>query len=320
MTVQNLWPLAFLVLVPVIILLYLLKQKVKDRPFSSVMLWQEIYKNLEAKTPFEKLKQSILMYLQILIMLMLIFALMTPVLKKGGALQENTVIVIDNSASMQYLYDDDDTRLEHSKKEAKKEIDRLSEDTMVTLISCGEEAVVVYQGKDKTTLKKRLNEIEATIEAGTPDVAAGIVNSVIAKLENVQIVCYTDTDFSSDEWTKNNKDAALVVENVYSKGENISLDYVNYSVTEDGVEALCKITNYGENEVTQDVSLYADSDIVDVQAVTVKPQESETVYFEKQNIATDGSVILRAELSKKDCLTADNHQSIVVNANMEKTG
>ncbi|MDE5864057.1 MAG: VWA domain-containing protein, partial [Lachnospiraceae bacterium] len=98
-----------------------------------------------------------------------------------------------------------------------------------------------------------------------------------------------------------------------------SLDYVNYSVTEDGVEALCKITNYGENEVTQDVSLYADSDIVDVQAVTVKPQESETVYFEKQNIATDGSVILRAELSKKDCLTADNHQSIVVNANTEKT-
>ncbi|MDE5863990.1 MAG: VWA domain-containing protein, partial [Lachnospiraceae bacterium] len=126
MTVQNLWPLAFLVLVPVIILLYLLKQKVKDRPFSSVMLWQEIYKNLEAKTPFEKLKQSILMYLQILIMLLLIFALMAPVLKKGGALQENTVIVIDNSASMQYLYDDDDTRLEHSKKEAKKEIDRLS--------------------------------------------------------------------------------------------------------------------------------------------------------------------------------------------------
>ena len=44
MTVQNLWPLAFLVLVPVIILLYLLKQKVKDEPFSSTMLWHEIYK------------------------------------------------------------------------------------------------------------------------------------------------------------------------------------------------------------------------------------------------------------------------------------
>lgn len=318
MTVQNLWPLAFLVLVPVIILLYLLKQRVKDEPFSSTMLWQEIYKNLEAKTPFEKLKQNILMYLQILLMLLLIFAMMAPVLKKGGALQENTVIVIDNSASMQYLYNENDTRLEHSIKEAKKEIDRLSEDTVVTLVSCGEEASVVYQGRDKTTLKKRLNGIEETLETGTLDAAAGVVNSVIADMENVQVICYTDTDFSSDEWTKNNTNASLIVEDVYSKGENCSLDYVNYSSEEDGVEALCRITNYGEQEVTQDVSLYVNSDITDVQTITVNPQESETVYFEKQKIAADGSVVLKAELSGKDSLTADNSQSIAVTANTEK--
>lgn len=318
MTVQNLWPLAFLVLVPVIILLYLLKQRVKDEPFSSTMLWQEIYKNLEAKTPFEKLKQNILMYLQILLMLLLIFALMAPVLKKGGLLQENTVFVMDNSASMQYLYDEKDTRLEHSIKEAKKEIDQLSENTMVTLISCGAEASVVYQGKDKTTLKKRLNEIEETLEAGTLDGAAGVVNSVIADMENVQIICYTDTEFSSDIWTKSNTKAALIVEDVYSKGSNCSLDYVNYSAETDGVEALCRITNYGEEEVTQDVSLYVNTDIADVQTVTIQPQESETVYFKKQNIAMDGSVVLKAELSEKDSLTADNSQSIAVTANTEK--
>ena len=61
MAVQNMWPLAFLVLIPVIIILYLLKQKAVDTPFSSNLLWQEIYRNLEAKTPFEKLKQNILM-------------------------------------------------------------------------------------------------------------------------------------------------------------------------------------------------------------------------------------------------------------------
>ncbi|MCI8508065.1 MAG: VWA domain-containing protein [Lachnospiraceae bacterium] len=317
MTVQNLWPLAFLVIVPVIILLYLLKQKVKDQSFSSTMLWQEIYKNLEAKTPFEKLKQNILMYMQILLMLLLIFALMTPVLKRGG-IQENTVIVIDNSASMQYLYDDHDTRLEHSLKEAKKEIDRLSENAMVTLITCGKDAAVIYQGRDKSTLKKRLNGIEAVMEAGTPDVAAGVINSVIEKLNHVQIICYTDTAFSSNDWIKNNKNASLIVEDVYSKGENCSLDYVNYSVTEDGVEALCRITNYGEREITQDVSLYAGSDIADVQTVTVKPKESETVYFEKQNIVLDGSMVLRGELSGKDSLMADNSQSIAVTADTEK--
>lgn len=318
MTVQNLWPLAFLSVVPVIILLYLLKQKVKDQSFSSTMLWQEIYKNLEAKTPFEKLKQNILMYMQILLMLLLIFALMAPTLKKGGVLQENTVIVMDNSASMQYLYDEHDTRLEHSIKEAKKEIDRLSEDAMVTLISSGKDAAVVYQGRDKSTLKKRLNGIEATMEAGTPDVAAGLINSVIAELNHVQIICYTDTSFNSNDWIKNNKNASLIVEDMYSIGENCSLDYVNYSVAKDGVESLCRITNYGEKEITQDVSLYAGQDIVDVQTVTVKPKESETVYFEKQDIAVDGSIVLRGELSGKDSLMADNSQSIAVMADTEK--
>ena len=58
MTVQNMWPLAFCVLIPIIILLYILKQRAKDQTFSSILLWQEIYKNLEARTPFEKLKHK----------------------------------------------------------------------------------------------------------------------------------------------------------------------------------------------------------------------------------------------------------------------
>jgi len=318
MTVQNIWPLAFLILIPVIILLYLLKQKVKDEPFSSTLLWQEIYKNLEAKTPFEKLKQNILMYLQILLMLLLILALMAPVLKKGGVLQENTVIVIDNSASMQYLYDGQDSRLEYSIKQAEKEIDGLSENSTVTLISCNSEAMVLYQGKDKSTLKRRLKDIEPTMETGNLDLATNVVNSVIDDMSNVQVLCYTDTDFESSQLTKSNEKAAFIVEDVYSEGENCSLDYVNYSVEEDGVEVLCKVTNHGEQDVTQDVSLYVGSEIADVQTVTVKAGESENVYFANQTIATDGSVVVKAELSAKDYLTADNSQSTSVVANIEK--
>lgn len=318
MTVQNMWPLVFLIIIPIIILLYILKQKVKDEPFSSTMLWQEIYKNLEAKTPFEKLKQNILMYLQILLMLLLIFALMAPVLNKGGAVQENTIIVIDNSASMQYLYEGEDSRLDHSIKLATDEIDGLSESSTVTLLSCNSQATVLYQGKDKATLKRRLKEIEPTIEAGNLDIATNVVNSVIADMTNVQILCYTDTDFASEQWTKSNEKAALIVEDVYSKGENCTLDYVNYSVEEDGVEVLGKVTNHGEGDVTQDVSLYVNSEIVDVQTVTVKAGESENVYFAKQTFATDGSVVVKAELSAKDSLTADNSQSTFVVANVEK--
>lgn len=337
MTVQNMWPLAFLIIIPVIVLLYLLKQKIKDQPFSSTLLWQEIYKNLEANTPFEKLKRNILMYLQIFLMLLLIFALMAPVLNKGGAVQENAVIVIDNSASMQYLYEGEDSRLDYSIKQVEREIDGLSENSNVTLIICNSEASVVYQGTDKNTVKHRLKEIEPTLEVGNLDLATNLVNSLVADLENVQIICYTDTDFGSAQWTKGNQNVALVVENVYSQGANCSVDYVSYSLndqssedterkattSENGqisktVEVLAKVTNYGEEVVTQDVSLYANSNIVDVQEITVEPGGSETVYFNKQDMTVDGSVVIKAELSERDALMADNHQAAVVTGKTEK--
>lgn len=318
MTVQNLWPLFFLLLIPLIILLYLLKQKAQDQPFSSILLWQEIYKNVEAKTPFEKLKQNILMYLQILTMLLLIFALMAPVLNKGGFVKENVVLVVDTSASMDFKYDSQDTRLTHSIGEAKQQLDTLSEGTTVTLVSCGSEAGVLYQGTDKITLKNRLSGLETEMKAGNLNMAAGVVNSLIADMENVHVICYTDTDFDGREMVRSNSKAALSVENVYSKGENCSLDYVNYTVGEKGTEALCRITNYGEQDVTQDVSLYLNQEIADVKTVTVKAGENETVYFSPQDIATDGSVVLCAELSRNDALTADNSQSIEVVADTEK--
>ncbi len=318
MSVQNMWPLAFLMIIPVIILLYLLKQKAKDQTFSSTLLWQEIYKNLEAKTPFEKLKQNILMYLQILLMLLLIFALMAPVLNKGGALQEHAVVVIDNSASMQYLYEGEETRLDYSKKLAQREIDGLSENSTVTLIVCGEKANVVYQGTDKNTVKQRLKGVKSTLETGTLDMATNLVNSLVADQSNVQVFAYTDTDFDVSQWTKGNEDAALVVENVYAKKENCSLDYVSYAVGEKDVEILAKVTNYGETDITQDVSLYVNSDIADVQEVTVPAKDSATIYFANQSLSVDGSVTIKAELSAKDALPADNSYETVVIGTSEK--
>ncbi|MDO5156040.1 MAG: VWA domain-containing protein [Eubacteriales bacterium] len=315
MTVQNMWPLAFLILVPVIILLYILKQKAQDMPFSSIMLWQEIYKNLEAKTPFEKLKQNILMYLQILLMFLLIFALMAPVMKNGGKVEENIVLVVDTSASMEHLYEGNKTRLEESVDRAKKQVDQLSENAMVTLIACDENASVVYQGRDKIMVKKRLGELKSSLLPGTLNGANSVVNSLVNGMEQVQVVGYTDTMFESEEWIKNHEHASLRVENLYSKGENCSVCYVNYNVEKDGIHALCKVANYGEQDVTTDVSLYLNNKIVDVQSVFVKAGESEVVYFKEQPVAVDAGVVMKAELSEKDSLLADNSQSIEVTSN-----
>ena len=57
-------PLGFLALlgIPVIILLYLLKQKYKEQEVSSLFLWKKAQMQSLAQEPWQKLKKNILMF------------------------------------------------------------------------------------------------------------------------------------------------------------------------------------------------------------------------------------------------------------------
>ena len=158
-----LWPLALLVLIPIIIIMYLLKQKAVDHPFSSLFLWKEMYKNMQANTPWEKLKKNLLMYLQIATVLILIFALMSPYIKSETTSAGHVVLVLDTSGSMNTKYDDGHTRMEVAVSEAIDYVDKLPGDTSISIITSDKEAVLVLTDSvDKSLAKRRLNAIEAT--------------------------------------------------------------------------------------------------------------------------------------------------------------
>mgnify|MGYP007115384313 CR=1 FL=1 len=59
-------------------------------------------------------------------------------------------------------------------------------------------------------------------------------------------------------------------------------------------------------------------ELKDVQTVTVAAGESQVVYFAKQKLNTDENIILQAELSQKDSLTADNVQQVLLEKNTEQ--
>lgn len=129
-------------------------------------------------------------------------------------------------------------------------------------------------------------------------------------MENVEIVCYTDTEFDSTLLTKSNEDAGISVYSVYSGGKNCTLNYVNYLLEtteqEAAVKTLASVTNYGNEAVTQDISLYMDGQIQDVQELTIASGETTTIYFKELSIDREATPVLTAELSDGDSLTADN--------------
>ena len=115
MIFETFLPLVFLAAVPIIILLYLLKPKGEDYRISSNLLWKKLLKNEQSRTFFEKFVHNILMYLQILIIVLLVIALMSPFIRVDNRGGGRKILLVDTSASMQHIGHSGKSRLAEAK-------------------------------------------------------------------------------------------------------------------------------------------------------------------------------------------------------------
>lgn len=301
MGILHNWPLAFLIVIPIIILLYVLKQKAEEKQISSLYLWREAFKNMEATTPWEKLRHNLLMYLQILIMLVLIAALLGPYLKKAGTDYKNVVLVLDNSGSMNALYDNTKTRLEIAKEKAKEYMKSIDKDTMVTIVSSNQTAKLeVSNGSDRSTLEKIIDSIEETEYPGDLSSSISFVESMVSQWESYEAVFFSDQSV-------NMQSIQGKVVSLQSEGVNGAIDYVSHSMDENGMlTVLVKVSNYGTKHLNSDINLYLDETMLDIQSVSLAPSESKVLYFEGIEKKNYDSGMIQAEINEKDSLQADN--------------
>src|SRR3712207_5216409 len=95
-------PLAFALaaLVPVIVAMYLLKLRREERTVSSTFLWQRMVRDVEANSPWQRLRRNLLLLLQLLLLAALVFALARPYFLTTGIGGRNLILIVDRSASM----------------------------------------------------------------------------------------------------------------------------------------------------------------------------------------------------------------------------
>lgn len=312
MGVLSWWPLVFLLLIPAIILLYILKQEAKPQKFSSTMLWQEVYRNLEATRPWEKLRKNLLLFLQILTILLLVLAMMGPWLRSAGRQGEQMVLVLDNSASMGTLYNGEQTRLEAAKEAACHYVDELPSGSVFHVISGNRQAVLVLTGSsDRTEAKLRIQGIEQTSLAGDLSSTLGLVQSCASQSESGEIMFFTDTAFDIG-------DLEARVESFYSEAANISLNSLSYARKEDRLLVLMQVSNYSDEIYRGEVNLYGidengNEKLLEIAEAEVNAGETGSVYVETDAEKADSSIrILRAELQERDALAGDNEAFCVL--------
>ena len=99
-------PLALIGLVslPVIVAFYMLRLRRRDYPVGSTFLWQQLIRDVEANAPWQRLRFSWLLLVQLLIATLIVLAAARPFSATTSDLAANVVLIVDTSASMATRY------------------------------------------------------------------------------------------------------------------------------------------------------------------------------------------------------------------------
>lgn len=170
------WPLAAIagaVLIPALIILYFLKLRRRDVEVSSTLLWKKAIQDLQANAPFQKLRNNILLILQLLVLIAGLFALAQPEFKSKGTISKRSIIMIDRSASMSATDGGKDgvSRLEAAKKKALDIVNSLHEPSTFSFDDRAEEAMVIAFDRNAQVVQSLTTnkaELRAAIQSITP--------------------------------------------------------------------------------------------------------------------------------------------------------
>src|SRR6202048_3118563 len=122
--------------IPAIVALYFLKIRRPTRIVPALHLWPNQIRDRQANVPWQRLRPSWLLFLQLLAAAVLVAAAVQPVLATGASLARHSIVLIDASASMQAT-DVTPSRLAEAKRQVNAVIDQLGPQDRMTGVGGG---------------------------------------------------------------------------------------------------------------------------------------------------------------------------------------
>ncbi len=310
-------PLLFLAAVPIIILLYLLKPKGEDYRISSNLLWKKLLKNEQSRTFFEKFIHNILMYLQILIIILLVIALMSPFIRVDNRGGGRKILLVDTSASMQHVGHYGDSRGKSRLTEAIEltcDIVQAAQGTQFCVVTADAVGVklLAVDMTDTESLIQTLKSLECSDGGGNLAQAQGTLDTLVGDTaENAaDLLVFTDGSGAAAFEELRGAEKELYV--VGDAASNVANEYTVYTEREDGTyDVIVSVANYSDAEASFDVGLYDGEDaLIALKQMRLAPSENASCLFEAadwrgsalssrlDNISFDGAA--------GDSLAADN--------------
>ncbi len=300
-----------LLTIPPVILLYLLRLKRVELRVPSVMLWRTFVQDMQASHPFQKLRFSILLLLQIAILVLTSLALARPYYQAEAPTGRSLVVILDASLSMQAA-DVEPSRFEAAREEARRIARELEpDDEMMVVLAGARTEVLTSFTRESGDLQRALNDAGPSDCRGSLREALALAMSLSREKENTRVYVLSDgaTPEQLDVVAPEGVEVSWV--KFGERSNNVAITALNVRESygeETRYELFVAARNFTEEDVDCQVEISRDGDLVNVESLHLPAGE------QVQHIVDDAKLvggIVEARLDASDDLAADNVARIV---------
>jgi len=344
MTFLNPWPAlaAAAVVVPLLLVLYFLKLRRQTLRMPSTMLWRSSTEDLQANVPFQRLRWSTLLLLQLLALSTLLAALARPVIQAGHGGASRMILLIDRSASMNAPDGNDPATPQYSRLDAARDaarevvrrLGRRNEPAELMVVAFGATPRVLCGFEsNRRLLLNAIDAIEPTDEQADLDAALRLAGAFAVRADTPQatppdVVLFSDGGVGRPQAQGSRSGSGFLlpvgalrfvgvgpspgtpVDNVGIVAFSARRDYRDPS----RVLIFARLVNAGPRPIDTAVTLRIDGTQAETRLLSIPAASTlgpgETAYTGSQEIPT--SAVLSLTCSRRDELAADNTAALVV--------
>ena len=304
--------LAFGIIIPVILVFYFLRPKRQERVIGSTLLWQQALQDVQASRPWQRLRITPLLLLQILAAIVIVLVLARPAIFTSSPVSGDTIIVLQSSASMQAT-DIAPNRFQDAKNQISDFIDALGPGDHLSLITMAHTPeVLIAQSQDKSQLHAALNRAQVTNQDADLGQALSLATSLTAGHSDAQILVVGDGHIIQPDQT-----LVLPVPVRYLRigtdAPNAALLALASRVVQGNLVALAQVANYSHQQRTLPVELYSNGKLVNVQSITLAPEATGSIQWGPLNA---NAQFLHAHIISQDAMTIDHDAWAIVGSSI----
>lgn len=298
-------PLMFIlggVVVAGIIAMYILRLRREERTVSSTFLWNQLVRDVEANAPWQRLRHNWLLWLQLLIALLLAFALARPFRPTAGVSGKNLIIIIDRSASMGAT-DVEANRLAAAKAQAVRLIDQLPDGARATVMAIGGDLdVPAAATTDRRELRDAIDNIQLKLGGGSDmSQALSLAGALAAREEESEVAILTDGQVTVPVSATLPAKIRYFPIGTSSNNQAIASIALN-ELAPNTLTFFARVRNEGTERTTRRLLLKLDGNIFNAYDLDILPGQDQTVTIDVPATAQT----VEAQLDGKDDLPSDD--------------